>query len=110
MQRIKRLKQKLIEGDTALFREKIYREMIGHYLVCLKLVEATRDKKYGYEEDIKRAIDGIESKTKMSVMVDIGRVDKKDVVPAKDSVVDMMRVACYAPDADKAASKLVQTG
>jgi len=58
--------------------------------------------KFCDEDDIKKAIDGIESNTKLSVMVDIGRVKKEDVVPAKDSVVDMMRVACYAPDADKA--------
>ena len=58
--------------------------------------------KFCDEEDIKKAIDGIESKTKLSVMVDIGRVRKEDVVPCKDSVVDMMRVACYVKDADKA--------
>ena len=58
--------------------------------------------KFCDENDIKKAIDGIESNTKLSVMVDIGRVRKEDVVPCKDSVVDMMRVACYAADADKA--------
>jgi len=54
LQRLKRLKQKLIEGDTALAREKVYGEMIDHYLSCLRLVEATRDNQYAYEEDMKR--------------------------------------------------------
>jgi 4-hydroxy 2-oxovalerate aldolase len=35
-------------------------------------------------------------------MVDIGRVDPEDIPEKKDSVVDMMRVACYVKDIDKA--------
>ena len=58
--------------------------------------------KFSEESDIKKAIDGIESKTKISVMVDIGRVEKKDILPCKDSVIDMMRVATYVKDIDKA--------
>jgi 4-hydroxy 2-oxovalerate aldolase len=58
--------------------------------------------KFCDEEDIRRAIDGIESNTKLSVMVDVGRVEKKDILPCKDSVVDMIRVATYVKDVDKA--------
>ncbi|MFH1847056.1 MAG: aldolase catalytic domain-containing protein [Candidatus Omnitrophota bacterium] len=58
--------------------------------------------KFCEEDVIKRAIDGIESKTKLSVMVDIGRVEKDDILPAKDSVIDMIRVATYVKDVDKA--------
>ncbi|MFH1664995.1 MAG: aldolase catalytic domain-containing protein [Candidatus Omnitrophota bacterium] len=58
--------------------------------------------KFCEEDDIKRAIDGIESGTKLSVMVDVGRVEKKDIFPCKDSVLDMMRVATYVKDVDKA--------
>jgi len=58
--------------------------------------------KFCDDEDIKRVIDGIESKTKLSVMVDIGRVDLNDVKPASESPVDMIRVASYVKDIDKA--------
>src|SRR3989339_857408 len=58
--------------------------------------------KFCDDEDIKEVIDGVESKTKISVMVDIGRVDIDDVKPASESPVDMIRVACYVKDTDKA--------
>ena len=35
-------------------------------------------------------------------MIDIGRVDLDKIMPKKDSVVDMIRVACYVKDVDKA--------
>ncbi len=60
--------------------------------------------KFSTEDDIKRSIDGIESHTKLSAMVDIGRVEEKDILPCKDSVLDMMRVATYVKDVDKAIS------
>ena len=58
--------------------------------------------KFCEEDEIKKAIDGIESNTKLSVMVDIGRVEEEDILPCKDSVVDMIRVATYVKDVDKA--------
>lgn len=58
--------------------------------------------KFCEEDEIKRAIEGVESNTKLSVMVDVGRVEKDDILPCKDSVVDMIRVATYVKDADKA--------
>lgn len=58
--------------------------------------------KFCDEDDVKKAIDGIEKNTKLSAMVDIGRVEKEHIIPAKDSVLDMMRVACYVKDVDKA--------
>ncbi len=58
--------------------------------------------KFCDDEDIKRVIDGIESKTKISIMVDVDRVDVEDVKPRKDSPVDMIRVAAYVKDIDKA--------
>ncbi len=65
------------------------------------------DKEYGKwkfcdDADVAKVIKGIESNTKISVMVDIGRVDMEDVKKAKDSPVDMIRVACYLKDVDKA--------
>ncbi len=58
--------------------------------------------KFCDDEDIKKIIDGIESKTKISVMVDVDRVDVEDVLPRNDSPVAMIRVAAYVKDIDKA--------
>jgi len=58
--------------------------------------------KFCDDETIKRVIDGIESKTKISVMVDIGRVKMEDIKPKKSSPVSMVRVATYVKDVDKA--------
>lgn len=54
--------------------------------------------------DVKKVIEGIESKTKISVMVDVDRVDLDDVKIASESPVDMIRVASYVKDIDKAIS------
>lgn len=58
--------------------------------------------KFCDDEDIREAIDGIESHTRIAVMVDVGRVDIDDVKPADESPVDMIRVATYVKDIDKA--------
>jgi len=58
--------------------------------------------KFCDDEDIKKVIDGIESKTKIAVMVDVDRVDIEDVLPRKESPVEMIRVASYVKDIDKA--------
>jgi len=58
--------------------------------------------KFCEDDDIKKAIEGIESRTKISIMVDVDRVDIEDVKPCKDSPVDMVRVASYVKDIDKA--------
>ncbi|MFH2145801.1 MAG: aldolase catalytic domain-containing protein [Candidatus Omnitrophota bacterium] len=58
--------------------------------------------KFCDDEDIYKVIDGIESNTKISVMVDVGRVDIEDIKPKKESPVDVIRVASYVKDIDKA--------
>lgn len=58
--------------------------------------------KFCDDSEIKEVIKGIEPKTKISIMVDIGRVDLEDVKPKKESPVDMIRVASYVKDIDKA--------
>ena len=58
--------------------------------------------KFCDDDEIRKIIDGIESKTKISVMVDVGRVDVDDVVPKSESPVDMIRVASYVKEIDKA--------
>ncbi|MCX5686517.1 MAG: nucleoid-structuring protein H-NS, partial [Candidatus Omnitrophica bacterium] len=57
--------------------------------------------KFCDDGDIRKATDGIESNTKVSVMVDVGRVDIEDVKPRKESPVHMIRVASYVKDIDK---------
>ncbi|OGF45751.1 MAG: nucleoid-structuring protein H-NS [Candidatus Firestonebacteria bacterium RIFOXYC2_FULL_39_67] len=58
--------------------------------------------KFCDDEDINKVIKGIKSNTKISVMVDVGRVDAADVKPKKESPVSMIRVAAYVKDIDKA--------
>ncbi|MDD4900294.1 MAG: aldolase catalytic domain-containing protein, partial [Candidatus Omnitrophica bacterium] len=58
--------------------------------------------KFCDDDDIKRVMDGIESKTKIAVMADVDRVDLEDIKPRKESPVSMVRVASYVKDIDKA--------
>ena len=58
--------------------------------------------KFCEDEVIKRVTDKIESKTKISVMVDVGRVELDDVKPKSESPVTMIRTAAYVKDIDKA--------
>lgn len=58
--------------------------------------------KFCDDEHIREATQGIESNTKISIMVDVGRVKLDDVKPAADSPVDMIRTATYVKDMDKA--------
>ncbi len=60
--------------------------------------------KFCDDSDIKKVIEGIPSKTKISVMVDVDRVDIEDIKPRKESPVAMIRVASYVKDIDKAIS------
>ncbi|MFB5763279.1 aldolase catalytic domain-containing protein [Paenibacillus medicaginis] len=45
--------------------------------------------------------------TKLSALVDIGRVDENDILPREKSPLDLIRVACYIHEIDKAL-ELVQ--
>jgi 4-hydroxy 2-oxovalerate aldolase len=58
--------------------------------------------KFSDDEQIKKTIDGIESRTKISVMVDVGRVNPDEIKPASQSPVQMIRVAAYVKEIDKA--------
>jgi len=58
--------------------------------------------KFSDDDEIRKIVEDIEPKAKVSVMVDVGRVDLDDVAPAAKSPVDMIRVASYAKDIDKA--------
>jgi len=55
------------------------------------------------EEQLRRAVDGIESDgTRISIMQDAHKAVPEDILPAEQSVVDMIRVATYVKDVDKA--------
>lgn len=58
--------------------------------------------KFCSDEDIRKVTEGVPSKTKISVMVDVDRVDLDDIKPKKESPVTMIRTACYVKDVDKA--------
>ncbi len=60
--------------------------------------------KFCTEDDIKKIVGGFDTKMKLSAMADIGRIDPEDIPPKKDSVLDMIRVACYAHEVDKGIS------
>lgn len=54
------------------------------------------------EEMLKRAIEGVETNTKLSVMQDAHKALPEDILPKSESVVDMIRIATYVKDIDKA--------
>lgn len=58
--------------------------------------------KFCDDDEIRKIIEGIESCTRISVMVDVGRVNIDDVKPKAESPVDMIRTAAYVKDIDKA--------
>lgn len=52
--------------------------------------------KFCNEEDIRRIVGDNPSDMKIAVMADVGRCDyKTDFLPKSESVIDMVRVACY---------------
>lgn len=58
--------------------------------------------KYCDDEKIREIIDGIESDMKISIMVDAHRVKEQVFLPVDESPVDLIRVATYVKDIDKA--------
>jgi 4-hydroxy 2-oxovalerate aldolase len=54
------------------------------------------------EEMLKRVVDGVESGAKLAVMQDAHKAVAEDVAPREQSVVDIVRVATYVKDVDKA--------
>ncbi|ODS30285.1 MAG: isopropylmalate synthase [Candidatus Scalindua rubra] len=69
--------------------------------------EYTREKygKWNFcdEDDIKLVVESHECENPplLAVMYDVGRVDVSSLLPADQSVVGMIRTACYVPDIDK---------
>lgn len=59
------------------------------------------------DDDFLRKVIPQKLNTKLSALVDIGRVDENDILPREESMLDLIRVACYIQDVDKAL-KLVE--
>jgi 4-hydroxy 2-oxovalerate aldolase len=57
--------------------------------------------KFCEEEDLRRIVGDNNTSLKLSAMADIGRIDFDDIPHKKDSVLDMIRVACYDYQIDK---------
>jgi 4-hydroxy 2-oxovalerate aldolase len=58
--------------------------------------------KYCDDDKLREITDGIDSNIKISIMVDAHRVKEQVFAPADESPVDMIRVATYVKDIDKA--------
>ncbi|CAM2992935.1 aldolase catalytic domain-containing protein [Paenibacillus sediminis] len=58
-------------------------------------------------DDFLRKVIPQKGNTKLSALVDVGRVDENDILPRSESMLDLIRVACYIKDVDKAL-QLVQ--
>jgi 4-hydroxy 2-oxovalerate aldolase len=54
------------------------------------------------DDDFLREVIPQKTGTKLSALVDIGRVDEEDILPRSESLIDLIRVACYIKDVDKA--------
>ena len=60
--------------------------------------------KFCSEDDLKRIVGGLDKTMKLSAMADIGRIEHEDIPKKSESALDMIRVACYAKEVDKAIS------
>lgn len=58
--------------------------------------------KFCEEKDLRRIVGDNNTNMKLSAMIDIGRIELDQIKPKKDSVIDLMRVACYVHQIDKA--------
>ena len=54
------------------------------------------------EGEVRRIVGNNKTNLKLSAMADIGRIEPSDIKQKKDSVLDMIRVACYIHQIDKA--------
>jgi len=90
--------QDLYEGLSAAGVE--YME-IG-YKNSPKLLNATEPNPWRFLDDnFLKEILPEKKFTKLSALVDIGRVDPDDILPREQSPLDMIRVACYIREVDK---------
>nr|WP_106782661.1 aldolase catalytic domain-containing protein [Lysinibacillus timonensis] len=66
------------------------------------LLKATEPNPWRFlDDDFLKQVIPEKKNTKLSALVDIGRVDPNDILPRDESILDMIRVACYAREVDK---------
>ena len=58
--------------------------------------------KFCSEDDLKKVIGDLDKTMKLSAMADIGRIEHEDIPKKSESALDMIRVACYVKEVDKA--------
>ena len=58
--------------------------------------------RFCFQEDLERIVGESAKKIKLSAMADIGRIAHEDIPPASESLLDMVRVACYVHQIDAA--------
>jgi len=58
--------------------------------------------KFCDEKDLRRIVGDNNTNLKLSAMADIGRIEFEDILPKSESVLDLIRVACYDYQIDKA--------
>ncbi len=58
--------------------------------------------KFCDEKDLRNIIGDNDTGLKISAMADIGRIEPEDILPAENSLLDMIRVAAYVHQIDKA--------
>src|SRR5665811_178056 len=56
--------------------------------------------KFCDDKDLRRIVGDNNTNVKLSAMADIGRIDPNDIPQASESLIDMMRVACYVHQMD----------
>src|SRR5919205_4481988 len=72
------------------------------YKNSAKLLNATEHNPWRFlNDDFLKKVIPEKKFTKLSALVDIGRVDPNDILPREQSVLDMIRVACYVREVDK---------
>ncbi len=58
--------------------------------------------KFCEEEALRKIVGDEKGDIKLSAMADIGRIEPNDIAPKDQSLLDMIRVACYVNEVDKA--------
>ena len=79
------------------------------YMASKAMFDVSKFGKYKFcdEADVQKIVGENKSDMKLSVMADVGRTDfKKDIGNKKDSVIDMVRVACYITEIPAAIEML----
>ena len=73
---------------------------IGYQHSVSGRVEANGPWRYCAEDDLRRVTEP--SRMRVSCMLDVGSIEAHELRPASDSVVDILRVATYADDIERA--------